>query len=169
MSVTDHVRSLESKLSMIGLLAFLPALVSAAFALWSAVTRGEITVYVLPGGKFGEGIAPAAVSWTEGWARLASPLILLAALFVQGERGCEAVLFPFARALLILIGIGMLVAPAAYMSVATFAATHGAVCFLLFAFYIAETHRNAKALVVVASTVLLVVLIFAVVSLGRAN
>lgn len=124
MSIAKYIRSLESKLSMVGLVAFVPAVISAAFAAWSAMTSGEINVYILSGNRWGGGIAPKAVSWTEGWARLASPLVLLAVPFVQGQRGSESSFFPFARLLLVLLGIGMLLAPAAYTSAAAIAATH---------------------------------------------
>jgi hypothetical protein len=54
---------------------FVPAVLSALFATWSAVSDGHITLYSLGKTATSREIVP----WTQGWSRLVSPAMLLAA------------------------------------------------------------------------------------------
>jgi hypothetical protein len=54
---------------------FIPSVISAALAAWSAISNGQITLYSV--GK--TATSREVVHWTQGWPRFASPILLLIA------------------------------------------------------------------------------------------
>jgi hypothetical protein len=75
MPPADFTRRLATYVAWTAGILFIPAAISAVFAAWSAVTDGQIILYSV--GK--TATSREAVPWQHGWARLASPLVLLLA------------------------------------------------------------------------------------------
>ena len=76
MKLFEHLRSTVDAAGFLLVLAFLPALLSMGFATWSAVTTGEVAVYIL--GK--ASVSRELVPWPQAWARFASPVVLMVAM-----------------------------------------------------------------------------------------
>jgi hypothetical protein len=75
MPPSDFTRRMATYLAWTGGILFIPAAVSAVLAAWSAIADGQITLYSV--GK--TATSREVVPWQQGWARLASPLVLLVA------------------------------------------------------------------------------------------
>ncbi|MFC3147603.1 hypothetical protein [Piscinibacterium candidicorallinum] len=112
-SIAEFIRNLRRPALLGVVLLLVPSLISAFFAVWSAATEGKIEVF-----SIGRWVAThETVPWQQGWARLASPLVLVAAAILYLARGStDALGQQLALVLLSCVGIAMCVSPLSFSS-----------------------------------------------------
>jgi hypothetical protein len=104
MTSTEYFERLRSYLVVAIALAIIPALISFLIAVWSAVTTGHVLVVAI--GK--TETARQLVPWSLGWARFASPLVLVAAGAAYPGDSSPTNLRSVLFSALAITGIGML-------------------------------------------------------------
>ena len=157
MTAEAFLRRAATYTGIAAVLIFLPSLISAALAAWSAATIGEIAVYSLGRTATSQQLVP----WPQGWARFASPAVLLAAGFMYPRRSRGTNLRVGAFLLLALSGIAMLCFSRWFTSLTGVLVFYGIASYVVLAYFVDSVFGRTTVTAMLFATVAVLVYLYA--------
>ena len=134
---------------VVGALAIIPAVLSFAFAAWSAATTGEVMVIRIGFYSLDREYVP----WYQGWARFVSPLVIGLSLLIHRNTADTSSTRLLVFVGLAASGIGMLAISLWFTSLSGVAFFYAFFGYIGFAFYIDEVFGRKLVVAFLVTTI----------------